>query len=153
MSDRPRRLDVVFQRYDPPLFFVIFNTWKRNEIFPNKTVYTALLAFAAKGKERDIALGSFVIMPDHIHLFVGGRNDFVLSQWVRLLKRALSTAMTVPAPHWREGFFDHLVRQSESYAQKWEYVRNNPVRAGLVSKPKDWPWRGEPVVIEGWASF
>ena len=32
----------------------------------------------------------------------------------------------------QEGFFDHLLRSYESYAQKWEYVRENPVRAGLV---------------------
>jgi hypothetical protein len=30
------------------------------------------------------------------------------------------------------GFFDHILRTDESYAQKWNYVRDNPVRAGLV---------------------
>ena len=34
-------------------------------------------------------------------------------------------------PFWRRGFFDHLIRNTESYAQKWDYVRENPVRAGL----------------------
>jgi hypothetical protein len=35
------------------------------------------------------------------------------------------------------------MRSSESYAERWEYVRCNPVRAGLVSKPDDWPYQGE----------
>jgi hypothetical protein len=44
---------------------------------------------------------------------------------------------------WQAGFFDHLLRRSESYAAKWEYVRRNPVRAGLVSEPDLWPYQGE----------
>jgi putative transposase len=35
------------------------------------------------------------------------------------------------------------MRSSESYSQKWEYVRNNPVRAGLVAEPEAWPFQGE----------
>ena len=33
---------------------------------------------------------------------------------------------------WQEEFFDHVLRSSESYSQKWNYVKENPVRAGLV---------------------
>jgi hypothetical protein len=29
-------------------------------------------------------------------------------------------------PFWQRGFFDHLIRNTESYAQKWDYVRENP---------------------------
>src|SRR4029077_12085115 len=29
-------------------------------------------------------------------------------------------------------FFDHLLRSEESYDQKWNYVRDNPVRADLA---------------------
>jgi hypothetical protein len=47
-----------------------------------------------------------------------------------------------------EGFFDHLIRSSESYAEKWEYVRENPVRAGLVTSADDWPWQGEIEYLE-----
>ena len=44
---------------------------------------------------------------------------------------------------WQDGFFDHLLRSGESYAEKWNYVRMNPVRAGLVARPEDWPYSGE----------
>ena len=44
---------------------------------------------------------------------------------------------------WQEEFFDHVSRSSESYHQKWEYVKENPVRAGLVTKSDDWPFQGE----------
>ncbi len=44
---------------------------------------------------------------------------------------------------WQAGFFDHVLRSSESYGEKWEYVRMNPVRAGLAARPEDWPYAGE----------
>ena len=86
-------------------------------------------------------------MPDHVHLFVRGGLDFVLAQWVRMLKRKLSRAIGSELPHWQDGFFDHLIRHSESYAEKWEYVRQNPVRAGLTAVAEEWPWQGEIVWI------
>jgi REP element-mobilizing transposase RayT len=49
---------------------------------------------------------------------------------------------------WQRGFFDHVLRSDESYAQKWNYARENPVRAGLVDNADDWPFSGELVVID-----
>jgi hypothetical protein len=47
-----------------------------------------------------------------------------------------------------EGFFDHLLRSNESYSQKWNYVRENPLRAGLVKSAADWPYQGEIIHID-----
>jgi hypothetical protein len=44
--------------------------------------------------------------------------------------------------------FDHLLRSAESYAEKSHYVRKNPVRAGLVIRWEDWPFRGEVFLLE-----
>ena len=49
---------------------------------------------------------------------------------------------------WQPGFFDHLLRHDESYAEKWLYVRDNPVRKRLVATWDAWPYRGEIVVID-----
>jgi hypothetical protein len=35
------------------------------------------------------------------------------------------------------------LRSVESYSQKWDYVKENPVRAGLVKTSDEWPWQGE----------
>jgi putative transposase len=50
-------------------------------------------------------------------------------------------------PHWQPGFFDHLLRSADSYSAKWDYVRENPVRAGLVELSKDWKYQGTIVPI------
>jgi spore coat protein A len=41
-----------------------------------------------------------------------------------------------------------VLRNDESYAQKGNYVRENPVRAGLVKSVEDWPYQGEIVYID-----
>src|SRR5213082_3467310 len=63
-----------------------------------------------------------------------------------LLKNALSKVLRekdVLSPHWQKGFFDHILRSGDSYSEKWEYVRENPVRASLVKAGTDWPFVGE----------
>ena len=148
MPDRPPRLDRLFQRHAAPVYFVTFNTHERTKSLATDAVHEAFLAFAREAERRGIAVGRYVIMPDHIHLFVAAPLEFNLSQWIRMLRRALSEAITVPPPHWQEGFFDHLLRNDESYAQKWEYVRLNPARAGLCGAAGEWPYQGEGVVID-----
>ena len=143
VPNRSPRLQRVFERYDPPLYFVTFNTHRRRRLLANKPVLERFIAFGNAGLACGIAIGRYVIMRDHIHLFVRGSLDFILVQWVRMLKRNLSGAIHEAAPHWQFGFFDHLMRHSESYAEKWEYVRLNPVRIGLVKNCQEWPWQGE----------
>ena len=60
----------------------------------------------------------------------------------RSLTRVLD-AMGVSSPHWQKGFFDHVMRSGELYSEKWNYVRDNPVRAGLVAEADAWPFQGE----------
>jgi hypothetical protein len=57
----------------------------------------------------------------------------------------LEQAAAAPAATtlWQREFFDHILRSNESYAEKWNYVRENPVRAGLVQSADDWPYAGE----------
>ena len=89
-------------------------------------------------------------MPDHVHLFVRGPDEFHLGGWIAMLKQYLGKPIETPrsTPIWQRGFFDHVLRSDESYAQKWNYVRENPVRAGLVDNADEWPYSGETVVID-----
>jgi REP element-mobilizing transposase RayT len=90
-------------------------------------------------------------MPDHIHLFVCGPDDFELGRWVGMLKQCLEKQVVRDRnaePLWQRRFFDHVLRSEESYAQKWNYVRDNPVRAGLVTNAEDWPYAGEIITID-----
>ena len=92
-------------------------------------------------------VGRYVIMPDHIHLFCAPNTYPIepLSRWVRFWKSRAAT-MWKGRYHkklWQKDFWDTQLRGHESYTEKWNYVRNNPVRAELVENPDDWPHRGE----------
>ncbi len=167
---KPPRLERVFQIYDPPIYFVTLCTVKRRNILANESVHRVLINYGERARDLGIALGRYVIMPDHLHLFVCGRDDFDLGIWVRGLKRVVaaaviggregdvepkdSAAVTAAAttraavPIWQRGFFYHIIRNSESYSQKWDYVHENPVRAGLIRVADEWPFQDEIALIE-----
>jgi REP element-mobilizing transposase RayT len=115
-------------------------------------VHAAFIVFGNRAERAfNFAVGRYVIMPDHVHLFVRGNSNFILGRWVGQLKQALAKAAGLSRAKtqiWQEGFFDHLLRSDESYSQKWNYVRKNPVRAGLVQTVNDWPYQGEIVYID-----
>lgn len=41
---------------------------------------------------------------------------------------------------WQDESFDHILRGNESLKEKVRYILENPVRAGLVKSPPDYPW-------------
>jgi putative transposase len=146
IKDRPHRLDLIY--IDPPLYFVTFATRDRKSIPSLDEAQLALHRYAYRAIAKfDVALGRYVIMPDHVHFFVRGNRSFKVSSWVGGLKRAMSGAVKSPRL-WQPGFFDHILRSDESYAEKWNYVRDNPVRAGLVESAEHWPYQGEIVIID-----
>ena len=142
---RLQRLRDVFP--DSPVYFVTACTWSRRKILANDAVHQALESFGASGPASGAWLGSYVLMPDHLHAFVALDPALcTLSRWMKALKAALSRALRaagVEGTVWQKGFFDHVLRSSESASEKWAYVRANPVRAGLVANAEDWPFRGQ----------
>jgi putative transposase len=143
-KDRLRRLDRIFARC--PIYFVTACTFNRRLILARPEIEVAFSTFARGAEQHGAYVGAYVLMPDHVHLFVGLEQDRSLSHWMKSLKNALSKplrAIGIASPHWQKGFFDHVLRGDESFSEKWEYVRDNPVRAGLVETWERWPYRGE----------
>jgi len=72
---RPLRLGRVLTR--GPLYFVTFCTHQRRPFLARDEVHAAFVLFAERA-ERDfnIGVGRYVIMPDHVHLFFRGGEDF-----------------------------------------------------------------------------
>jgi REP element-mobilizing transposase RayT len=86
-------------------------------------------------------------MPDHVHFFARHEIDGrPVAKWVQLWKgvssRKIANALGIRPPIWQADYFDRYLRSTDSYSEKWEYVEQNPVRAGLVVRFEDWPYRG-----------
>ena len=143
--ERLRRLEQVFDRV--PIYFVTTCTSERRAVLACDAVHDALKCFAASGPDQGGWIGAYVLMPDHLHLFVAlDETQTNLSKWMKALKAALSAALRANGhspPYWQKGFFDHVLRSDESYSAKWDYVRDNPVRAARVSEPSEWPYLGQ----------
>jgi REP element-mobilizing transposase RayT len=181
-----KRLDRIWK--DTPIFFITNCTFKRKNLLDRKEISEILISEWREAKDRHgWAIGSYVIMPDHIHFFCCPTSKAIsLSNYIGIWKqwtskrisrelgavsavvdrgnhgpgsttpatgRKLGTVAAIagrgqsrpdifPQPIWQRGFFDHLLRSEESYEEKRDYVLNNPVRAGLVEKSKDWNYWG-----------
>ncbi|PYK80813.1 MAG: hypothetical protein DME38_02080 [Verrucomicrobia bacterium] len=147
IKNRPRRFDVFYIR--EPVFYITCCTRDRRPIRELAAAHDALTRYGERAREHNIAVGRYVLMPNHLHLFVKGDGNFMLPRWVGGLKRTIAVELGCHAGElWQPGFFDHVLRSDESYAAKWDYVRENPMRAGLVSTADEWPYQGEIVIID-----
>jgi REP element-mobilizing transposase RayT len=84
-------------------------------------------------------------MPDHLHLLIEGTSeDSDLLAFVHVMKQrtAYEYRRSRGATLWQKGYYEHVVRDDEATLDIARYVLANPVRAGLVAEPRDYPFSG-----------
>ncbi|HKL22367.1 MAG TPA: transposase [Tichowtungia sp.] len=148
MKDRKhlKRIGTVWDNH--PRYFITTCTRKRQQVLASSQIHEILRAHWVKSFDLyGWAIGSYVIMPDHVHFFctdAGGTTSLskMIGAWKQWSSKELCSTLNIQAPVWQKEFFDHLLRSNESYSEKWNYVRCNPVRAGLVGNADDWAFSG-----------
>src|SRR6266481_9559656 len=92
MTDYPKLPPRLARIYgNNPLSFVTFCSHQRRKFLASNSANAAFLEFATSAYAvHNIAVGRYVIMPDHLHLFVCGPDDFELGRWIGMLKQALA---------------------------------------------------------------
>jgi putative transposase len=78
-----------------------------------------------------------LLMPDHLHALIAFPADRPMSTTIRNWKRVLSRTDHI---QWQRDFFDHRIRNDESWEEKAAHIRLNPVRAGLVNDASKWQY-------------
>ena len=143
------RLPHVVAFAKSPLYFFTACAVERRPVFANQESHDVLREIWTKSSELDgWFVGRYLVMPDHVHLFAMPAVDAkTRSEWLKTWKsisaRRIGKTLNLTPPLWQPDTFDHILRSAESYAEKWHYVRENPVRAGWVARSDDWPWQGE----------
>lgn len=120
-------------------------------------VQDAFLHFAG---ER-YTLFAFVVMPSHHHwLFLpdeqwslnavmrsrelGGRKRTareIISHSIQSYTATMCNRVRgARGPYWQSETFDHFARSEAEVSRIIHYIERNPVAAGLVTRPEDWPW-------------
>ena len=79
----------------------------------------------------------FILMPDHVHMIAGFSRQYRIEAVIEAWKRYAATKYKIV---WQRGFFEHRLRSNESVEEKAGYIRQNPVRAGLVQDAAEWPF-------------
>jgi len=141
-----KRLGMVYENH--PRYFITTCLHDRRKLLAQEAVHEILCRHWAKSLGLyGWAIGSYVIMPDHVHFFctdAAGTTPLsrLVGAWKQWSAKEICRIFEIEAPLWQKEFFDHLIRSGESYSEKWDYVRQNPVRAGLVARADDWNYSG-----------
>jgi putative transposase len=149
-----RRLDEIHLSARSPVFLLTCCVRGRSRLLANVGAAGILVESWRTAPELFAwAVGRYVIMPDHVHFFaspcagMAKTLSVFVGSWKSWTRKEMRTAVH-SSFEWQREFFDHILRSEESYEQKWDYVRMNPVRAGLAGAADEWPYRGEIEMLE-----
>jgi putative transposase len=139
---------------DEGVHFITFSCFKRRRLLD--TDPAKRIVVGALGSQLAAQAGKcvgFVIMPNHVHALVWfGEKDqgsYFLKQWKQRssveLKKYLEAflpgyakSLNASDPVWQPRSYDFNVLTERKVLEKLEYIHMNPVKAGLVSDPRDW---------------
>lgn len=88
-------------------------------------------------------LHSWVVMPNHVHVLLAPRSELrKVTKWIKGVTAFRINKMLKRSGRrlWQEESFDHWIRSSAQFERVRSYIETNPVKAGLVASPAEWPW-------------
>ena len=134
---RPPRIPVRLPSGQDVTYFVTICVQNRKKVLDNNQAFELIKSFCASSKKwRTI---SAIVMPDHLHALIQPVKD--RDERPNSFSAGLKRVAKGRGWRWQTGVFDRLLRSNEFIDGKWHYMRENPVRAGLVRYWKDWPFR------------
>jgi REP element-mobilizing transposase RayT len=88
-------------------------------------------------------LRAWVVMPNHVHILIYPQTE--LERITRAVKtftarEANSILHRTGQPFWQDESYDHWIRSRDEMEDTVRYIESNPVAAGLVRTPEEWPW-------------
>ncbi len=126
----------------PNWVFLTINTTDRERWLAQAAVQRSLYSVWEHDAKAWL-VSDYLLMPDHLHLFCAPHDTrFSIEQWIGYWKDRFAKICEEAEGTFQSCGLHHRLRHSESYSEKWTYVRENPVRAGLVEAPEDWPYQG-----------
>jgi putative transposase len=103
-----------------------------------------VIAALRKGQMQEMfLLHSYVVMANHVHVLV--EPKFPIARITQMIKGSTARAANAILGRegmrfWQEESFDHWIRNARERGRVQTYIERNPVAAGLVQKPEEWPW-------------
>ena len=93
---------------------------------------------------RKFQLHDFVVMRDHVHLLITVGGDMTIERAMQFVKGGFSFRLRKESGYlgevWQRGFSEVRVDDRESFLRYRDYIAENPVKAGLVDSPEEFPY-------------
>jgi putative transposase len=145
MPDYPHHLPGFdyrgFHRYS-----LTFCTFERRKHFAEKAhVDLALQQILRATEQEKFSLPVYCFMPDHLHLLAEGAEDSAdLKAFIARAKQFSGFYFKKATGErlWQRYGFERVLRSDETTPIVTAYIIGNPVRAGLVSHPEEYPFWG-----------
>ncbi|MCK6554325.1 transposase [Candidatus Binatia bacterium] len=91
------------------------------------------------------------IMPNHVHVLVetvpGHALGDVVQSWKSFTAKKANQILGRTGKFWMADYYDRFVRDEKHLTAVRQYIRENPVKAGLCNRAEEWPfgsaWGGE----------
>jgi putative transposase len=99
-------------------------------------------------RESEFEVIAYCLMPDHVHQLVHGRTPTADGRkFIRLAKQysGFYFKKAFNQPLWQRYGHDRLVTDEGALRPIAQYIIENPVRAGLVTRPEDYPFTGSDI--------
>ena len=130
---------------DKRTFFVTAGTHQRKPLFKSEPMARLFLSLLKADREKNrYAIHEYVLMPDHIHLLLTPAPEISLEKALQFVKGGFSFRakkdLGFKEEVWQSGYNEHRITDAEDYSTHRVYIRENPMRAGLVSSPDGYPW-------------
>ncbi len=109
-----------------------------NQLATSKVWQAIEETLAIREANGDISCHLALAMPDHLHGLFRFPSPMPMTKVISAFKGWLAKQCGI---QWQRDFFDHRLRNVDSAAEKTKYIKMNPVRAGLVTHPEDWPYQ------------
>jgi REP element-mobilizing transposase RayT len=127
-------------------YSLTFCTLHRRRVFvDDATVAATLEQVRHTSAEHGFEVLAYCYMPDHAHHLVEGmRESSDLRQFCKIAKQRSGSihARSKRQRLWQEGYHDRVLRREDDIRDIARYILNNPVRAGLVVTPSEYPYLG-----------
>lgn len=116
---------------------------KRNLLQSNRSAGLFVSVLFEYRAQRKFRLHEFVVMPDHFHLLLTVDIGMTIERAVQFIKGGFAfragRELGFGVPVWQKGFSEVRVLDANAYLGIAEYIRNNPVRRGLVFEASELP--------------
>ncbi len=136
---RLRRL-VVSDRY----FFVTCRVLPGRDRLSESEFGCLAQVIRERRDEHQFLLTAWVFLPDHWHAIFYPPYPLTISRVMESIKdgatKRVNRRRRERGALFQSRFFDRALRTVREYREKVEYIHFNPVRAGYVGRPEDWPW-------------